>query len=489
MDGCPHLLELRGISKSFSGVRVLENVHLEIRAAEVHALVGENGAGKSTLMNIVSGVVPADHGEVLWEGRPVHLRGPREAQELGITFVHQELALVPQLSASENIFLGRHPARAGWVRWGEIHRCAEELLAGLGHAINPRRLVSDLSLVERQLVEIARAMAFRARLIIMDEPTAPLADRDAEGLFRTIRHLRERGVAVIYISHRLKEVFQVSDRVTVLRDGKYVLTSQTTGVTSDELVRAMVGAELKARLAPQSAATPGAAEALRVEGSVNLSVRRGEVVGLAGLAGAGRTELLEWLFGIGRAQAGQIFVNGRQAAIRSPLDAIRHGLALVPDDRKAKGLVLGASLHHNIALASGRGRLFIRAVQEKQAADRLVGELRVKATGLGQTVLYLSGGNQQKAVLAKWLYAGANVFLLDEPTRGIDVRSKAEIYDLVRALTQRGSAVLMASSELEELLGLADRILVMHRSRIAGELARVDATEERIMHLATGGGN
>jgi ribose transport system ATP-binding protein len=481
-----HLLELRGISKSFSGVSVLEKVDFGVDRAEVHALVGENGAGKSTLMNVVSGIVPADAGEMLWEGRPVRLRGPREAQDLGITFVHQELALVPQLSAAENIFLGRHPAGRGWVRWREIHDRARELLHGLGCAIDPRRLVAGLSLAERQLVEIARALAFRARLIIMDEPTAPLAEKDAEGLFRTIRNLRERGVSVIFISHRLKEIFQVADRVTVLRDGKRVLTTGVPGATSDVLVRAMVGTELKERFAPQRAAAVEAGEAIRVEGPVSFAVRRGEVVGLAGLAGAGRTELLEWLFGAGK-QTGQVFVNGRPVTLRTPVDAIRHGLALVPDDRKAKGLVLGASLRENVALASGRRRWFIRAAREKQAAGQLLGELRIKATGLDQRVLYLSGGNQQKIVLAKWLYAGARVFLLDEPTRGIDVRSKAEIYDLVRGLASRGAAVLLASSELEELLRLADRIVVMHRGRIAGELARAEATEERIMHLATGG--
>ena len=476
---------MRGISKWFSGVRVLEGVDFDVRAGEVHALVGENGAGKSTLMNVVSGVVAADAGQMLWEGQPVRLRGPREAQELGITFVHQELALAPQLSAAENIFLGRHPAGGGWVRWREIYDRARELLDGLGHSIDARRLVADLSLAERQLVEIARALAFRARLIIMDEPTAPLAERDAEVLFRTIRNLRERGVSVIFISHRLKEIFEVADRVTVLRDGKRVLTTDVAGASLDDLVRAMVGTELSAHVAPQSAAVEGE-EAIRVEGPVRFAVRRGEVVGLAGLAGAGRTELLEWLFGAGT-QAGQVFVNGRPVKVRTPLDAIRHGMALVPDDRKAKGLVLGATLHHNIALASGRGRWFIRAVRERQAAGRLLGELRIKAAGLDQRVLYLSGGNQQKAVLAKWLYAGARVFLLDEPTRGIDVRSKGEIYDLVRALASRGAAVLVASSELAELLRLADRIVVLHRGRTAGELARAEATEERIMQLATGG--
>jgi len=465
---------------------VLEGVDFEVRAAEVHALVGENGAGKSTLMNIVSGIVAADAGQMLWEGRPVKLRGPREAQELGITFVHQELALAPQLSAAENIFLGRHPAGRGWVRWREIHERARELLSGLGHSIDARRLVADLSLAERQLVEIARALAFRARLIIMDEPTAPLAEQDAAALFRTIRNLRGRGVSVIFISHRLKEIFQVADRVTVLRDGRRVLTTEVAGASLGDLVRAMVGTELNDSVAHETAAAVDGEEAIRVEGPVSFAVRRGEVVGLAGLAGAGRTELLEWLFGAGR-QTGQVFVNGRPVRVRTPLDAIRHGMALVPDDRKAKGLVLGATLHQNIALASGRGQWFIRAAQERQAAGQLLGELRIKAAGLDQRVLYLSGGNQQKAVLAKWLYAGARVFLLDEPTRGIDVRSKAEIYDLVRGLASRGAAVLVASSELEELLRLADRIVVLHRGLIAGVLTRAEATEERIMHMATGG--
>jgi ribose transport system ATP-binding protein len=482
-----HLLELRGISKWFSGVGVLEGVDFEVRAAEVHALVGENGAGKSTLMNVVSGIVAADAGQMLWEGQPVRLRSPREAQALGITFVHQELALAPQLSAAENIFLGRHPAGRGWVRWREIHDRARQLLNGLGHPIDTRRLVADLSLAERQLVEIARALAFRARLIIMDEPTAPLADQDAQGLFRTIGNLRERGVSVIFISHRLKEIFQVADRVTVLRDGRRVLTTEVAGASLGDLVRAMVGAGLNADVAPQSAVAAESEEAIRVEGPVRLAVRRGEVVGLAGLAGAGRTELLEWLFGAGR-QTGKVFVNGRPVRVRTPLDAIRHGMALVPDDRKAKGLVLGATLHQNIVLASGRGRWFIRAARERRAAGQLLGELRIKTAGLDQRVVYLSGGNQQKAVLAKWLCAGARVFLLDEPTRGIDVRSKAEIYDLVRGLASRGAAVLMASSELEELLRLADRIVVMHRGRTAGELTRAEATEERIMHMATGGG-
>jgi ribose transport system ATP-binding protein len=483
------LLELRGITKAFAGFRVLEGVDFDVRPAEVHALAGENGAGKSTLMNIVSGVLPADGGTMLWDGRPVQPRTPREAQNLGIAFVHQELALAPELTAAENIFLGRHPSTRGWIHWGEIYDRAGAILRDLGLDIDPRRRVIELSLAQRQLVEIARALAFDSRLIIMDEPTAPLGGKDAEGLFRTIATLRGRGVSVVYISHRLREVFEIADRVTVMRDGRRVFTRPASETTPDDLVRAMVGEELKARMAPGAACEGTRQEALRINGSMNLVVRRGEVVGLAGLAGAGRTELLEWLFGADGAPARRVTIHGVEVTIRNPRDAIRQGIGLVPDDRKGKGLVLGASLCENIALPGRRGRFFLRGAEERRSGDRLMGELRIRAVSIDQPLRYLSGGNQQKAVLAKWLSAGSSIFLLDEPTRGVDVRSKGEIYDIIRALCARGCAVLLASSELEELLALADRIVVMHRGRIAGELSREEATEERIMQLATGGTN
>jgi len=496
VDPSAPLLEVRDISKSFGGIGVLDAVTLDVQRGEVHALVGENGAGKSTLMNIVSGVVRPDAGEMLWEARPIRLAGPRDAQALGISFVHQELALVPQLSVAENVFLGRHPVSRGFVNFREMHRRTRRVLEELGREMDSRRPVAELSLAERQLVEIARAVAFESRLIIMDEPTAPLADHDAEALFRSIRLLRARGAGVIFISHRLKEIFDISDRVTVLRDGRRVLTQPTSEVTHEELVRAMIGTELKERLELGAAGSAQAEEALRIQGSISLTVHRGEIVGLAGLAGAGRTRLLEWLFGARethqrktREDAGPrtVFVSGRRVRLRTPVDAVRHGLALVPDDRKTKGLVLGASVLHNMALAAGRARFFIRRSREEQAAQQWIGALRIKVAGLSQPVVHLSGGTQQKVVLARWLFAGARVFLLDEPTRGIDVGAKAEIYDTIRTLAREGAAILMASSELEELTGLADRIVVMHRGSIAGELDRAEATEERIMHLATGG--
>src|SRR5579883_2167942 len=336
------LLELRGISKSFSGFRVLDGVDFDVQPAEIHALAGENGAGKSTLMNIVSGVLPADSGEIVWEGRPVRVRTPREAQNLGIAFVHQELALAPDLSVAENIFLGRHPSSGGWVRWREIERRAGELMEDLGHGIDARARVGDLSLAQRQLVEIARALAFRSRLIIMDEPTAPLTGRDAEGLFRTIRTLRDRGVSIIYISHRLKEIFEIADRVTVMRDGRSVMSKTPADTNEDELVRAMAGDVLaRAAQAAQPSAYDGTGHpALRLNGTHTLTVHRGEIVGIAGLAGAGRTELLESLFGAS-GETMHAEIDGTAVRICCPRDAIRHGLALVPDDRKAKGLVLG----------------------------------------------------------------------------------------------------------------------------------------------------
>ncbi len=494
MDRTVPLLVLRNISKSFAGIPVLRNVAFDVRPGEVHALVGENGAGKSTLMNIVSGAMQPDAGEMLWENHPVRLHGPREAQSLGISFVHQELALVPQLNVAENVFLGRQPVSRSFVDFREMHRRTRQVLEDLGREIDSHRLVAELSLAERQLVEIARGVVFDCRLIIMDEPTAPLADHEVEALFRTIRLLRTRSTGLVYISHRIKEIFEISDRVTVLRDGRHVLTQPTPEVTHEELVRAMIGMNLKARLESPPAPAAQPEEALRIQGPLNLTVHRGEVVGLAGLAGAGRTRLLESLFGAhsdtARKHCGvarEVFVNGQRVMLRTPREAIRNGLALVPDDRKAKGLVLGASVQHNIALAGGRTRIFIRRGQEQLAAQRWVVALRIKIAGLDQPVVHLSGGTQQKVVLAKWLHAGARVFLLDEPTRGIDVGAKADICDIIRKLAGDGAAVLLASSELPELMGMADRIVVMHRGRIAGELSRAEATEEGIMHLATGG--
>lgn len=486
MDQLAPLLELRAIRKSFGGTPVLHNVSFDLCAGEVHALVGENGAGKSTLMNIVGGVMPPDSGGMLWRGHAAAFHNPREARDAGIGFVHQELALVPHLSVAENIFLGRHLVRAGLVDFGSMCRRTREVMDAFGRPLDPRRACGELSLAECQLVEIARAVAFDCNAIVMDEPTAPLDDREAEALFRVIRLLRARGTGIIYISHRLREIFEVSDRVTVLRDGHRVLHASTADVTQPDLVRAMIGGTMREPIAADATASVSG-EALRVEGAARFCVRRGEIVGLAGLAGAGRTRLLESIFGAGGAHI-DVFVEGRRLKMRSPMDAVRAGLALAPDDRKRKGLVLGAPVKHNIALAGGRRRVWIRRRDEARAASELVAALRIKTAGLDETVEHLSGGTQQKVVLAKWLYAGAKVFLLDEPTRGIDVGAKVEIHEMIRTLARKGAAVLVASSDREELSALANRIVVLHRGHVTGELAGAEATDEAIMHLATGGG-
>ena len=492
---------MENITKTFSGVTVLDDVCFDVRPGEVHALIGENGAGKSTLMKIVTGLYEADRGQIYWKGQPVVIKTPHQAHDLGINIVHQELMLVPQLSIGENVFLGRHPVASGvsrWVRWSDVDCQAKNLLEGLGHPLDPKRAVGELSIAEQQLVEIARALAFRAELIIMDEPTSPLSEHETTRLFQTISQLKSRGVSIVYISHRLKEIHQVADRVTVLRDGRHIATRAISETTTDNLVRYMVGRELSEQFSESKSPVDGE-EALRVEGltasgkftDISFSVRRGEIVGLAGLVGAGRTELVETLFGAGETESGKIYLEGQPVTIGTPIDAVRHRLALVADDRKAKGLVLGGSVRFNVALAApkrfARYGLFPNSKREKAVAKDLARELHLKIRNVEQQVMYLSGGGQQKVVLAKWLSADSKVFILDEPTRGIDVGSKAEIYDLIRRLAARGVAVLLVSSELEEILNLADRILVMHRGRIRGELTRKEATDELIMHLATGG--
>ena len=499
------LLRMENITKSFSGVTVLDGVSFDVRVGEVHALIGENGAGKSTLMKIVTGAYQADGGQVLWKGRSVEIKNPHQAHDLGINIVHQELMLVPQLSVGENVFLGRHPVGSRvsrWVkwgvRWGDINAQASSLLKGLGHPLDPKRPVGELSIAEQQLVEIARALAFRAELIIMDEPTSPLSEHETKRLFQTILQLKERGVGVVYISHRLKEIHQIADRVTVLRDGRHIATRPIQEVTTDSLVQYMVGREIGEQF-PRIKSRADRPEALRVEGltakgkfsDISFRVRQGEIVGLAGLVGAGRTELVETLFGASEAESGEVYLDGQPVKIKTPMDAVRHRLALVADDRKAKGLVLGGSVRFNVALAaprkSARYGVFLNSSREKEAAEQLARELHLKMVNVEQPVMFLSGGGQQKVVLAKWLAADSKVFILDEPTRGIDVGSKAEIYDLIRRLAERGVAILLVSSELDEILHLADRILVMHRGRISGELPREGATEELIMKLATGG--
>jgi len=489
------------ITKEFSGVTVLDDVSFEVRAGEVHALIGENGAGKSTLMKIVTGLYAADRGQVFWKGRPVEIKTAHQAHDLGINIVHQELMLVPQLSIGENVFLGRHPVSNRFsrlVRWSDINKQSGSLLEGLGHPLDPKRPVGELSIAEQQLVEIARALAFSAELIIMDEPTSPLSEHETSRLFQTINQLRMRGVSIVYISHRLKEIHQIADRVTVLRDGRHIATAPISETSAEQLVRHMVGRELGEHLTANRSRVRGE-EVLRVEGlsangkfsDIGLRVHRGEIVGLAGLVGAGRTELVETLFGASEADSGKVYLDGKEVAIKTPKDAVRHHLALVADDRKAKGLVIGGSVRFNIALATSgklaRYKLFRDAAREKEVARDLARELHLKTPSVEQPVMYLSGGGQQKVVLAKWLSADSRVFILDEPTRGIDVGSKAEIYDLIRRLADRGVAILLVSSELEEILHLADRVLVMHRGRISGELSREEATEELIMQLATGG--
>ena len=491
------------ITKSFSGVTVLDEVSFEVRPGEVHALIGENGAGKSTLMKIVTGACQTDSGQLFWKGKRAEIKTPRRAHELGINIVHQELMLVPQLSIGENVFLGRHLVRNGAlrsIRWSDINAQAARLLEALGHPLDPKRQVGELSIAEQQLVEIARALAFKAELIIMDEPTSPLSEHETNRLFQTILRLKERNVSVVYISHRLKEIHQIADRVTVLRDGRHIVSRPTQDITIDNLVRYMVGREISEQLPKEKFLTNGDT-ALRVEGlsargrfsDISFSIRRGEIVGLAGLVGAGRTELVETLFGVDEAEAGKVYVDGQLVNLKTPIDAVRHGLALVADDRKAKGLVLGASVKFNVALAaprtSARYGIFLNSARQRGVAEQLVRELNLKTPSVEQKVMYLSGGSQQKVVLAKWLSAQSKIFILDEPTRGIDVGSKAEIYDSIRRLAEGGVAVLLVSSELEEILRLADRILVMHRGRISGELSRAEATEELIMQLATGGGH
>jgi ABC-type sugar transport system ATPase subunit len=496
------LLQATGICKSFPGVKALDGVNITVRSGRLNALLGENGAGKSTLMNILAGVFPPDKGTVMLEGKLVSFENTRQAQAAGISIIFQELNLVQELSIAENIFIGREPlTRLGLVDYKRMNRDAAALLKELELDVDPRTLVSKLRVGAQQVVEIAKAISYNSRVIIMDEPTSAITEHEIEVLFRLIKRLKQNGVGLIYISHKLDELPQIADDITVFRDGTFVGAREFKDVTRDEMIRMMVGRELS-DLFPKTPSKPGEA-VLRVRNislqhaeragdfavkNVSFEVRRGEVLGIFGLMGAGRTELLQTVFGLHpHTSTGEIEVSGKPVKIRSPRDAIAAGLALAPEDRKADGVVLGLSIAHNLTL-SCLPRIermgLLQPQMERKLVDNYVGRLRVKTPSIQQAVINLSGGNQQKVVLAKWLATDPKVLLLDEPTRGIDINAKKEIYTLIDELAQSGLAVVMVSSELPEILGIADRILVLCEGRLTAEYSRKEATEENVVKAA-----
>jgi ribose transport system ATP-binding protein len=498
------VLEIQSVSKSFPGVQALRNVSFTVQTGEVHALVGENGAGKSTLMKILSGVYPDYDGEVFFEGSRLALRNPRDAQQRGIAIIHQELNLVSELTVAENIFLGSElHTPYGALDTARMQRETSALLDRFNLSIPPDRPVKWLRVGEQQLAEVAKALALRARLLIMDEPTSALSEAEIERLFAVIGGLKQQGVTMIYISHKLDEVFRIADRVTVLRDGEYIGTRLVGETQPQELIRMMVGRSLS-DLFPKESVEPGD-ELLRVEqlslapdsrqGSralrdISFTLRRGEIVGVAGLMGAGRTELLETLYGVyPRSRiSGRIAIEGREQQFSSPEDAIAAGVAFVTEDRKNQSLIVKLPVTENMTLAALKRFLsggFLRLHAESAAVQRSIQQLHIKTPSAAASVDTLSGGNQQKVALAKCLLTEPRIFLLDEPTRGIDVGAKAEIYALVSHLAQEGAAVLMASSELPEILAMCDRVLVLCEGELTATLSRAEATQERIMEAAT----
>ncbi|HYE15116.1 MAG TPA: xylose ABC transporter ATP-binding protein [Pyrinomonadaceae bacterium] len=499
------LLEMRDITKSFPGVRALDGVSFDLRAGELHALVGENGAGKSTLMKVLGGVYPHGTygGEILIDGEARRFAGVREAEGAGIAVIYQELSLIKDLSVGENIFLGREPRRFGVIRWEELYSRAQKLLNEVHLPVDPWAPVGQLGIGQQQLVEIAKALSQEARILVLDEPTAALTDAEVETLFRIIEKLKKRGVGMIYISHKLDEVFRVSERITVLRDGRTVGTDRTSALDEPRVIARMVGREV-GDIFPEAAHERGdvvfevrnmTIEDPNVRGKllvndVSFRVRRGEVLGVAGLMGAGRSDLLMGVFGAHAGRTtGEVFVEGRRVHIKRPSDAIRQGVGFVTEDRKRFGLVLDQTILNNMTLAGLErlsGRFVTDVGAEAAAGERAMKDLKVKANSVFTVAGTLSGGNQQKVVLAKWLLTKPRVLFLDEPTRGIDVGAKQEIYGHINRLAGEGLAIVLVSSELPEVLGLSDRVLVLHEGRVTGEFRREEATPESVMACATG---
>jgi len=488
---------MESISKTFPGVQALQEVTFEVAPGEIHALVGENGAGKSTLMKILTGALSRDGGQIILRGRPVEIDSPGDAQAAGISMIHQELSLIPYLTVGQNIYLGREPRGRlpGFVDWPRLYRDAQALLGRLSLDVDARAEVQGLSIAQQQMVEVSKALSYDADIIAMDEPTSALTDRETDVLFRVMRSLKTQGVSIVFISHRLEEIFQVSDRVTVLRDGRRIGTAPTAELDEDRVVRMMVGREL-GELYPRAQGEPGQvvleaqdlSDGRELQG-VSLALRRGEILGVAGLVGAGRTALAETLFGIRPVASGQVRLAGQPVHLKSPGDAIRHGLGFVPEDRKLQGLFLNMAVRENVVISAMDQVTrwgFVNFRRADRTAGEIVRQLDIRTPSLRQRVRNLSGGNQQKVIIARWLTLKPRVLILDEPTRGVDVGAKAEIHALMSQLAQEGVGVLVISSELPEVLGVSDRILVMHEGRITGEFSREQANQDDIMRAATG---
>jgi len=488
-------MQLSGISKRFGATAALSDVTLELAAGEVHALVGENGAGKSTLVKTIAGVHQPDAGDIRLDGERITIPSPAAARALGIAVVHQEPRLFPDLSVAENIFLVAPPTdRLHTIAWGEMRRRAAALFEQLDVHLDVSAPVRGLSMADQQLIEIAKALSIEAKVLILDEPTASLSSHEVERLFSIVRRTKEQGVAVLFVSHRLDEVFQLCDRATVFRDGRHVVTAPTSELTTASLVRYMVGRDVS--LFPKEQTSMGGA-LLEVRGlsdaasfrDVSFTVHAGEILGLAGLVGAGRTEIARVLFGIEPRTSGEVLLEGKPVSFGSPSEALRAGIAYVPEDRHQDGLVLDFSIATNITLPILPRlfpRLFLRPSAESDLAQGFADRLRVRSTGVDQAVQALSGGNQQKVVIAKWLATKPRVLILDEPTRGVDIGAKVEVHRIVSELAASGLAIVMISSDLPEVLAMSDRILVLHEGRVAAEISRADATEERVMFAATG---
>ena len=486
---------LSGVSKRFAATQALDNVSLELLSGEVHALVGENGAGKSTLVKILAGIHQPDTGTVLLDGSPTELHGPAHARFLGIAVVHQEPRLFPDLTVAENVFMGHAPGgRFASVDWGAMRRSAAGIFEGLGVRMDPSALVRGLSMADQQLIEIAKALSIDARVLVLDEPTASLSAHEVERLFAIVRQTRDRGVAVLFVSHRLEEVFELCDRATVFRDGRHVITARTSELTTAALVRHMVGRAVS--LFPK-VDSPVGEVVLDVRGlsrgdlfrDVSFSIRRGEIVGFAGLVGAGRTEVARVIFGVDRADAGEVVLAGSAVSFATPSEALRAGIAYVPEDRHQDGLILDFSIASNVTLPILPRlfpRLFLHATAERAIARDFAAKLSIRASSVDQLVSALSGGNQQKVVLAKWLATNPRVLILDEPTRGIDIGAKVEVHRIISELAASGLGIMLISSDLPEVLAMSDRILVMHEGTLAAEIDRVSATEEAVMFAATG---